>query len=183
MVVVTAVLLAMLSGGFLAPANEPQAEIGELQFVRLKPADAEMRRLLVDGHRRSEAFRALVDQIQRSKVVVIIQFRLCAHGRFRSCVTNVDGDAQQRNVRVKLNTRVNDDRLIATLAHELRHVLEILADADATTAERTLALYRRIGEGQCRAGLSEACETKAALETERQVLQELDRASRAARAQ
>jgi len=181
MVVVTAVVLAMLSGGFLVPADEPQAEIGELQFVRLKPADPEIRRLIVDGHHRSEAFRALIDEIQRSSVVVIIQFGLCANGRFRSCVTNVDGDGRQRNIRVKINTRTTDDRLIATVAHELRHVVEILGDADATSAERTLALYRRIGEGNCRAGLSEACETRAALDAEQQVLQELNRASRVAR--
>lgn len=177
------VVVMMLSVGVLASPNDQQPQPGELQFVRLKPADAEMRRILVDGHRRSEVFRALVDEIQRSKVIVVIQFGLCANGRFRSCVTNVDGDARQRVVRVKLNTRVNDDRLIATLAHELRHVIEILGDVNATDASSTLALYRRIGEGQCRAGLSEACETKAALETERQVLQDLDRASRVARAQ
>ena len=48
----------------------------------------------------------------------------------------------------------------------------------AMDATRTLAWYRRIGEGKCREGLSEACETKAALDTERQVLDELDRAAR-----
>lgn len=166
----------------MAPAKDGQPEVGELQFVRLKPADAEMRRILVDGHRRSETFRALVGEIQRSRVIVIIQFGLCANGRFRSCVTNVDGDARQRNVRVKINTRMNADRLIATLAHELRHVLEILADPDATNGDRTLALYRRIGEGACRKGLSDACETKAALDTEQQVLEEIRGAARVARA-
>jgi hypothetical protein len=115
-------------------------------------------------------------------VIAVIQFGLCANGRFRSCVTNVDGDARQRSVRVKINTRMNADRLVATLAHELRHVLEILADPDATNAERTLALYRRIGEGECRKGLSDACETKAALDTEAQVLEETRVAARVARA-
>jgi hypothetical protein len=148
------------------------------QFVRVKPADPEIRRLVTEGYVRSEAFRALVDAIQQSSVLVIIQFGECAGGRFRSCVTNVDGDGRQRNVRVKINTRTTGDRLLATIAHELRHVTEILADPDAMDATRTLALYRRIGEGKCREGLSEACETKAALDTERQVLDELDRAAR-----
>jgi hypothetical protein len=165
---VIAIIVAALAG-FSTPS---QAD-APLQFVRLKPADPEMRRLLIEGHLRSSLFRGLVDQIQRSRVIVIVQYGQCANGRFRSCVTNVDGDAIQRMVRIKLNTRVNDDRLIATLAHELQHVVEILADPDAVDAARTLALYRRIGEGACRKGLSDACETKAALEMERQVMEEL----------
>jgi hypothetical protein len=169
------ITLMTMSG---ATDNVGQSAGGELQFVRVKPADPEIRRLITDGYLRSEAFRALVGEIQQSSVLVIVQFGECAGGRFRSCVTNVEGDGRQRNVRVKINTRTTGDRLIATIAHELRHVIEILADPDATDATRTLALYRRIGEGKCRAGLSEACETKAALDTERQVLDELDRAAR-----
>jgi hypothetical protein len=177
------VVVAMFAVGLLGSPNEQQPQGGEIQFVRLKPADPEMRRLIVDGHSRSEVFRRLVEQIQRSNAVVIVQFGQCANGRFRSCVTNVDGDARQRSIRVKVNTRTTDDRLIATVAHELQHVVEILGDLNATDADSTLALYRRIGEGKCRAGLSEACETRAALDAEQQVLQELDRAPRVARAQ
>ena len=171
--IVISALAAMLSQGPGAVAS-PAAP----QFVRLKPTDPELRRLITDGYLRSDAFRSLVDAIQGSSVLVIVQFGECAGGRFRSCVTNVDGDGRQRNVRVKVNTRTTDDRLIATIAHELRHVLEIVADPEAMDATRTLALYRRIGEGKCREGLSEACETKAALDAERQVLDELDRVAR-----
>ena len=177
------VVVMMLSAGLFAMPDPQQPQPGELQFVRLKPADSEMRRLIVDGHLRSAEFRRLVDQIQRSNAVVIVQFGDCAKGRFRACVTNVDGDARQRSVRVKISPRTTEDRLIATIGHELQHVVEILADVNVTGADTALALYRRIGEGQCRAGLSEACETRAALATERHVLQELDRAPRVARAQ
>ena len=170
-----AVMLAALSST-VAPVAQADVVDG-LQFVRLKPADREMRRLITDGYRRSESFRRRTDDIHRSNAIVVVMYGQCANGRFRSCVTNVDSDGRQRIIRVKINTRFNDDRLIATIAHELRHVVEILADPDAVDAARTLALYRRIGEGQCREGLSEACETKAALETERQVLDELDRAA------
>jgi hypothetical protein len=147
---------------------------GSVPLVRLKPADAEMRRLIGDGFERSATFRALVDAIHRSNAVVIVQYGLCANGRFRSCVTNVDGDRDRRSIRIKVNTRMTDDRLIATIAHELHHAIEILSDPDVASPESVLALYRRIGTGPCRQGLSEACETDAALAAEATVMEELN---------
>jgi hypothetical protein len=172
-VVVTAFSAALMqaAGGVTAPAPE-------LTFVRLKPADPEIRRLITDGYDRSASFRTLANEIQRSNAVVIIQFGQCANGRFRSCVTNVDGDGRQRNIRVKVNTRTTDDRLIATIAHELSHVVEILRDPGVVDAESALNLYRRIGTGKCREGLSEACETDAARAIEARVLDEISRVAR-----
>jgi hypothetical protein len=170
-------IIALLLMGTFSQAGGAQP-VGELQLTRLKPADPEMRRLIVDGHLKSEVFRRLIDEIQHSDAVVVVQFGLCSNGRFRSCVTNVDGNERQRQIRVKVNTRTTDDRLIATIAHELQHVVEILREPSARNAETALALYRRIGKGKCREGLSDACETDAALGTESQVLEELSRAGR-----
>jgi hypothetical protein len=147
-------------------------------LVRLKPADAEMRRLISDGFDRSATFRALVDAIHQSNGVVIVQYGLCANGRFRSCVTNVDGDRGRRSIRIKVNTQATDDRLIATIAHELHHAAEILSDPEVASPEAVLALYRRIGTGACRQGLSEACETDEALRVEAVVNDELARRAR-----
>ena len=172
------VAVAMVLSGMCSPASAAQGESVAVPLVRLKPADAEMRRLVSDGFRRSRLFRELVESIHASNAIVIVQFGLCANGRFRSCVTNVDGNERQRNIRIKVNTRAIDDRLIATIAHELQHALEILGDPNAFDSTRTLALYRRIGTGQCRDGLSDACETVAAQTVESRVLAELDAESR-----
>ena len=145
-------------------------------LTRLKPADGEMRRLILDGYARSALFRELVDELQRSNAIVVIQFGQCAKGRFRSCVTNVDGDGRQRHVRVKINTRTTDDRLVATIAHELQHAVEILRDPAVTDARSALGLYRQIGKGRCQEGLSDECETETALRIESRVLQELHEA-------
>jgi hypothetical protein len=162
----------------LLPLQERRAAVESVPLVRLKPADPEIRRLMADGYGRSATFRALVDRVHQSAAMVVVQFGLCANGRFRSCVTNVGGDSRMRHIRIKVNTRTTDDRLIATIAHELQHAVEILEDTAAIDAESALALYRRIGTGTCRDGLSEACETNAALAIERAVLNELDRAER-----
>jgi hypothetical protein len=138
-----------------------------------------MRRLVLAGYARSATFGALVDELQRSNAIVVIQFGLCANGRIRSCVSNVDGDARQRHIRIKVNTRTTDDRLIATIAHELHHATEITREPGAFNAEQTLALYRRIANGKCREGLSDACETDAALAVESRVNDELSAGGRA----
>lgn len=149
------------------------AQPSALALTRLKPADAEMRRLILEGHARSAVFRGLVDEIQRSNAVVVIQFGLCAKGRIRSCVSNVDGDVQRRHIRIKLNTTATDDRLIATIAHELQHAVEIVRDPDTVDAATTLLLYRRIGTRDCRTRLTDKCETDAALQMEAFVNAEL----------
>jgi hypothetical protein len=166
-------LLALIATS--SSLQRPQATSEELpvRLVRVKPADAEMRRLVLDGVRRSSTFRVLVDDLHAFNVIVAIQFGLCGNGRIRSCVSSVDGDDRQRHIRIKVNTRTTDDRLIATIAHELQHALEIARDPTVTDAQQALALYRRIAMGKCREGLSEQCETEAALLVEKHVNAEL----------
>lgn len=171
-VLVAAVLLGTVEG------TATQEPAGPVPLVRLKPADAEMRRVIGDGFERSATFRVLVGAIHRTNAVVTVQYGLCANGRFRSCVTNIDGDRNRRSIRIKVNTRTTDDRLIATIAHELHHAIEILSDPEVASPEAVLALYRRIGTGPCREGLSEACETEAALAIESQVQTELAQSGR-----
>ena len=103
------------------------------------------------------------------------QFDRVRRGRNRPCVSHVDGE-RWRHIRIKVNTRTTDNRLIATIAHELHHALEIAREPDVTSSELTLALYRRIGMGRCREGLDEKCETEAALQIEHRVNDELARA-------
>jgi hypothetical protein len=172
--VVLTLFVAMLAAGTIDSSSDAQSPVA-VPLVRLKPADTEMRRLIGEGYGRSTAFRELVDAIHRTNAIVTVQFGLCANGRFRSCVTNVTGDDRGRTIRIKVNTRTTDNRLIATIAHELWHALEILAEPEAIDPERVLALYRRIGIGACREGLSERCETEAARALESRVEAELVR--------
>src|SRR5262245_61632110 len=130
--------------------------------------------LVRDGYERSPAFRALVDTLERSNVVVLVQPGMCAGGRIRSCLVSVIGSERDRHIRVKVDPQHTlRAGLIATIAHELQHAVEIAEHPDVTDASRALSLYRRIAFGRCRAGLSDECETTRALDTERAVLVEL----------
>ncbi len=168
--------LLVLLGTVLGHAEAGQADdAANLRFARVRGVGDELRQLIREADQRSPTVRILVDEIGRSNAVVVVQFGYCHGGRFRSCVTHVEGDQRQRHIRVLVSTRTTNDRLMATIAHELQHAVEIVREPDVTDARRALALYRRIGTGPCRDGLTEACETKAAVAIEAAVLDELDR--------
>ena len=173
-----ALVVALIFGALAVHQSTPPAVDQAPRLVRVKPADAEMRRLVLSGHARSTTFRALMDEIHQANVVVVIQFGLCAKGRVRSCVSHVEGDSRQRHIAVKVNTGTTDDRLIATIAHELHHALEIAREPGVTNSDQALALYRRIAVGRCGQGLDERCETDGAMQIEARVNDELARRSR-----
>jgi hypothetical protein len=147
-------------------------------FTRVRAPETFMIELVREGYERSPAFRELVDTLQRSNVIVVVAPGLCAGGRIRSCVVAVAGSARDRQIRIKIDTHASHDRLIATIAHELQHAVEIAERADVTDGETALRLYREIGLGRCREGLSEECETARALATETKVLDEISRGAR-----
>ena len=79
----------------------------------------------------------------------------------------------ERHIRILVDTRTSHNALIATVAHELQHAVEIAEHPEVTDASGVLKLYRRIAFGRCHVGSSEECETKRALDTEKSVLVEL----------
>jgi hypothetical protein len=164
-----------------APALADGQDDAPGRFTRVRAANPELRRVIAEGADRSPTFLALASELQRSTAIVQVQFGRCPRGNFRSCVASVEGDARQRHIRVFVDTRTSHDRLIATIAHELQHAVEIVRSPDAIDAERTLALYRRIAVGKCREGLSDSCETAEAQAVEAAVLEELHRAAPEAR--
>lgn len=166
--------IVVLLGVSLCPAAVSANDAASLRFSRVKGVGDEMRRLIREVDQRSPTARGLVDEIGRSNAIVVIEFGDCK-GRFRSCVTYVQGDQRQRHIRVMVSTRTTNDRLLATIAHELQHAVEIVRDPEVTDGARTLALYRRIGNSRCRDGSTDACETDAAMTIEAVVLDQLHR--------
>ena len=151
-----------------------RAHENDRSFTRVRAADETFRALIREGDARSATFRAIVDEIEASNAVVMVQFGLCANGRFRSCVSHIGGSATTRTIRILIKSQTTQDRLIATIAHELHHALEIIRQPEITTPEQVRALYRRIGKDECAKGRSDRCETDAALAVEKRVLNELE---------
>ena len=150
------------------PADDPKL------FTRVRSTERYMNALIREGYDRSRTFRELVDTLQRSNVIVVIQPLPCAAGRIRSCLVSVSGSLRARQIGIKIDPlHTIGDWLIATIAHELQHAVEIAEHSEVIDAKSAMALYRRIGLGRCREGLSEECETERALEIEKRVRDEL----------
>jgi len=165
--VIVAVMGLQMTGASSDGSAEPS-------YTRVRSTERYMIGLVREGYDRSPTFRGLVDTIQRSNVTVWVQPGLCAAGRIRSCVVSVSGTPQARYIWIKIDPqRTITSGLIAAIAHELQHAVEIAEHSEVTDASGVVKLYRGIALGRCREGLSEECETARALETEEAVLADL----------
>ena len=137
---------------------------------RIRSNDRRMRRLMAEGTRRSRTFADLVSRVHATDLIVYVETvpQLPPDTTGRILLQGVSGG--QRYLRVQVRSMLHGDQVIAVLAHELRHALEVAAHAsvvdDATLAE----LYRRIGHVS---GGTRAYETDDAHETGIRVRDEL----------
>ena len=166
-----ALLLSAAIFAVQAPQSKPDDAPG--LFTRVRSTERFMIALIREGYDRSLTFRELVDTLQRSNIIVLVQPAVCAGGRIRSCLTSVNGSAIERHIRISVDTRTSYNALIGTMAHELQHAVEIAEHPEVIDASGVLRLYRQIAFGRCRQGLSEECETTRALATETKALNEL----------
>jgi|RhiMetdeSRZDD1v2_1073273.scaffolds.fasta_scaffold292837_3 hypothetical protein len=158
----------------LAIAVWLESSVADEGFTHVRSTVAYVRALIREGYERSPGFRDLVDTLQRSNAIVLVQPGSCADGRIRSCLVSIHGSRAERQIRIKIDpAHTIRDGLIATIGHELQHAVEIAEHPDVFDGETAQRLFRRIGIGQCHEGLWNECETTRALETERRVLDEL----------
>ena len=79
--------------------------------------------------------------------------------------------SEYRYVRASISTELTFDQMIATVAHELQHAVEVIEDPSVQDERGLVALYQRIGEPS-RAATS-GWETLSAQQTGYQVRREL----------
>jgi hypothetical protein len=102
-------------------------------------------KVIAEGMRRSGTFAHLVLALNRSDVIVYIETG-------RSLPTTVAGrlvlaaDTEgQRYLRIQVTGHATSDDLIALVAHEMRHALEVAESPDVRDQRTLIALYERIG--------------------------------------
>jgi hypothetical protein len=142
---------------------------------RVRSSDPRILALLEEGAGRSVTFRGLLDTVARTSGIVYVEFGHCAFGHLNGCLLPfVAGSGGVRYFRILVTSdasRVNRERLIALIGHELRHVVEAIEDEHVVDVETLTALYRRIGTPL--PGAAGGFETTAALVTGDTVLAEL----------
>jgi hypothetical protein len=174
-------LLTVVSAASPAAAAEPHSPSPS----NVRADTAGMKQLIADGAAGSAAFRALVDAINRSDLVVYVECRLFPQRELRGRLGLVSATRGGRFAVIEIACYQAHGSPLAILAHELQHAAEVASApwvVDTKTFER---FYAATGELVSRDTWSRAYETSAAVESARQVQRELregDRLRAAARA-
>jgi hypothetical protein len=138
----------------------------------LRPQDDRVAQALRDGAKRSATFKSLVDRIEGSQVIVYVAVNPAMKSSLNGMLTWMTQAGGFRYMRASIAADLSSDQMIATVAHELQHAVEVVEDESVTDETTLVALYRRIG----RPGGGEApsrWETAAAQQTGYQVRREL----------
>jgi hypothetical protein len=137
---------------------------------RIRGATPRVGKLIDEGVQRSRTFAQLVNEVHQTNVIVYVEtsFGLPPDVSGRILLAGVAG--QQRYLRVQVRATLQRDQVIATIAHELRHALEVAADQTVVDDKGFVALYRRIGDSPHAGG---GFDTAAARTTGRRVQDEL----------
>jgi len=113
--------------------------------ARLRPQDARLTSLLHQGAARSTTFKSLVDRIEASNVIVYVALNPLMKPNFSGMLTWMTRSGDYRYLRASISTDLTSDQMIATLAHELQHAVEVIEDESVIDESSLVALYRRIG--------------------------------------
>jgi hypothetical protein len=138
----------------------------------LRPQDDRVAAAIVNGAKRSATFKALVDRIERSQVIVYVAVNPTIKSNLNGMLTWMTQAGGFRYVRASISPQLSSDQMIATVAHELQHAVEVIEDESVTDENSLSALYRRIGHPSGTETPSR-WETVAAQETGYQVRREL----------
>ena len=112
---------------------------------RLRPQDERLTQLLRDGTSRSPTLKTLVDRIEASKVIVYVALNPLMKSNLSGMLTWMTRAGDTRYLRASISPDLTPDQMIATIAHELQHAVEVIEDESVTDEKSLVALYRRIG--------------------------------------
>jgi hypothetical protein len=142
--------------------------------TRVRAEDPMLAALIQRAADQSPTFRRLVETIRATDGIVYVMRGRCGH-YVRACLKLWMGVAgSNRILHVVVDERKPDTEAIASIAHELQHTLEVLAEPSVRTGFGMLALYKRNGAVQ-----GTTFETEAAVDAGNAVNKELKRKSRA----
>jgi len=158
----------LLSSSAIASGDPDRSRNGG---PRLRARDPRISELLQTGMARSATMRSLVERIEASNVIVYIALNPLLKPTLSGALTWMTEAGPFRYVRASISRDLTPNQMIATLAHELQHVVEVVEDETVRDEGSLVALYRRIGH-QNRAG-TPGWETVAAQQAGYRVQREL----------
>jgi hypothetical protein len=138
-------------------------------FAHVRTASAHLQEVIDQAAMQSPTFASLLARVNRTDVVVYFEYVQRLPRQARGHLHFITAAGNHRYLRVRLPARLPRHQLIASIAHELWHAIEI-GEHREVRCERTMEdLYRRIGDEHA----THEFETKRAIETGQAVLAEV----------
>ena len=141
--------VVLLAGALTSSATFASERIGG---PRLRPQDPRVTLVLQEGLSRSETFRALVNRIEASNVIVYVAVTPTLRSSLAGALTWMTRAGDFRYVRASISIEQSFDQMVASVAHELQHAIEVIEDESVVDEKSLTALYKRIGEPSKAAG-------------------------------
>jgi hypothetical protein len=127
--------------------------------------------LLREGAERSGTFSALVEMLNGSDVVAYVESSLQLRTGLDGYLTQrVIVAGNRRYLHILVNAELRRDRLLAIIAHELQHAVEVAQTPAAQSDEAVRALFQQLDSGRC---APRCTETDEAMNIQAAVLREL----------
>ena len=146
----------------------------------VRTVDSKILALIDAGISGSATFRGLIATLNESDVIVYIAPKLSRHALGGYFAHHVVSRGQFRYVRIAVDIAGAEHRLVAVLAHELQHAVEVAQAPDARDAQSVERLFSRLAVAfGC--GASNCFETKAAMDVQEMVSAELAATRRSTR--
>ncbi len=118
-----------------------------VECLHVRATDSRAEAAIANGLARSATFRALVDAISRSDLIVYVSTGPNMPAPLDGEIHFVTSVGSHRYMRILIRGELNPWERCATVGHELQHAREV-AEAPEVTDNQTMdALYHRIGFG------------------------------------
>jgi hypothetical protein len=130
-VIATSIVLAL---ALLEPVHQP-----------IRSHHSRVVKAIDEATRRSTTFRRLVERLNQSDLIIYIESGRCPNRQVMSCIALASTGTPYRYLRVTVDTDQRLPVIVAEIAHELAHAVEIADAPEVTDTATLLRLYRRIG--------------------------------------
>lgn len=151
---------------------QPRGAAFDLPIAQVRSSNQRIKETFTDALRRSPLFRDLVAALNQLDRVVYVEDGRCPHSEERSCLQLMPTPGR-KYLLVRIDSRRSDRTVIAQVAHELYHALEIAREPEVVDAESFKKLYERIGQRNCYQQQNGCWETMAAVDFEASVARQL----------
>ena len=152
-----------------ATASEPPAS----RSSNVRAETSGLKQLIADGISGSAAFRALVSTVEQSDLVVYVRCRLFPEHELRGRLGLLSAVRGHRYAVIEISCYQPYGALIATLAHELQHAVEVASAPWVVDTHTFEEFYAATGELVSSGGGTRMYETGAAVERAARVRREL----------